>query len=129
MPLYPQRKTSVKIWVQNIQEQIKSAGDYMGKTMISVSTPMVGKADGYTYTNNKGGFADFMFQTQNDRSNKFELIVDGATIITDGVPSEILKKNTDSTYELKIPFKSTFTVRYYISGNSANLRGFIYVNK
>ena len=118
-----------KVIYAYIQEQIKSAGDYMGKTMISVSTPIVGKADGYTYTNNKGGFADFMFQTQNDRSNKFELIVDGATIITDGVPSEILKKNTDSTYELKIPFKSTFTVRYYISGNSANLRGFIYVNK
>ena len=115
--------------IQNaVKNAVKSAGDYMGKTMINVYTHQVGNPNGYTYTNNKGGFADLMFKTQDDRDNEFILIVDGVTIITSGTPSQVLKKNTDSTYELKIPFKSTFTVSYYCEASSY-LHGFIYVNE
>ena len=115
--------------IQNaVKNAVKSAGDYMGKTMINVYTHQVGNPNGYTYTNNNGGFADLMFKTQDDRDNEFILIVDGVTIITSGTPSQVLKKNTDSTYELKIPFKSTFTVSYYCEATSY-LHGFIYVNE
>ena len=119
-----------KVIYAYVQEQLKKAGDYVGKTMINVSTYSVETTSGYTYTNAKGGLADFMFETQNPTDNEFELIIDGATIITGGTPSRLLKPITDSTYELKIPFTSTFTVKYYCgNGTSSYLQGFIYVNK
>ena len=114
-----------------VQEQLKKAGDYMGKTMVNVSTNDVGTSSGYTYTNTKGGLADFVLRTTDEDEPEFNLIVDGVTIVTNGVPVDILKPivRADYTYELKIPFDSTFTVKHYCAGNNVTwLKGFIYVN-
>ena len=125
-----------KVIYAYIQEQlknvVKSAGDYMGKTMINVSTDVVGTSNGYTYTNSKGGFADLMFTSDRDNNPKFELIVDGVTIMKNAVPMTDLKQIVESqyAYELKIPFTSTFTVKHYVSSDyNSHLQGFIYVNK
>ena len=120
-----------KVIYAYIQEQLKKAGDYMGKTMIRV--PSTNIYPSYTYTNAKGGFADFMFWSDDPDYDSFDLIVDGTTIVTDGEPARLLKRcdNNDSYtfYELKIPFTSTFTVTHYGSGDdNSYIRGFIYVN-
>ena len=125
-----------KVIYAYIQEQlnnaVKKAGDYMGKTMIRV--PSTNVYPSYTYTNAKGGFADFMFWSDDPDYDSFDLIVDGTTIVTDGEPARLLKRcdNNDSYtfYELKIPFKNTFTVTHYGSGDdNSYIRGFIYVNE
>ena len=117
-----------KVIYAYIQEQLKKAGDYMGKTMISVArNSTVGLTSGYTYTNAKGGFADFSFYSDGTVSNNFELIVDGVTIISGGMAPRILRYIKTNTYELKIPFTSTFTVK--APGSESYLHGFIYVNK
>ena len=124
-----------KVIYAYIQEQIKNAvkgaGDYMGKTMINVPETPIGSASGYTYTNSKGGFADLMIYTKYDTYQaEFSLIVDGTTIITNGELGKVLKQidYNDNTYELKIPFKSTFTVKLGTSSNNT-IQGFIYVNE
>ena len=120
-----------KVIYAYIQEQLKKAGDYVGKTMVNIATSSIANTDGYTYTNAKGGLADFVLEAGYGYDN-FTLIVDGVTIVSKRPPSDILKQiNTDDTYiyfELKIPFTSTFTV-IYDSDDDAHLHGFIYVNK
>ena len=134
--------SSLTTEVNNLQEQlnnindainnaVKKAGDYVGKTMIHVSTTNVYPS--YTYTNAKGGFADFMFWSGDPDYDSFDLIVDGVTVISDAEPARILKQidnnNAYTFYELKIPFTSTFTVTHYGSGDdNSYIRGFIYVN-
>ena len=122
-----------KVIYAYIQQQLKNAGDYMGKTMVSISTSSVVNTAGYTYTNAKGGLADFVLKTEYGYRQTFNLIVDGVTIVSNRPPSDILKQiDTDDNYlyfELKIPFTSTFTVKYDSQSDDSNLQGFIYVNK
>ena len=127
--------SSLTTEVNNLQEQIKNqlqnAGDYMGKTMIAVPTTKIYPS--YTYTNAKGGFADFMFWTGDDGYDSFDLTVDGVTVTSDAEPARILKRidnnNYYTFYELKIPFKNTFTVSHYGSGDdNSYIHGFLYVN-
>ena len=121
-----------KVIYAYIQEQLKNvakgAGDYVGKTMIAVQKDTsTGLITGYTYTNAKGGFADFTFYHDGTLGNNFELIVDGVTIISGAMASRILRYIKTNTYELKIPFTSTFTVK--ATDCESYLQGFIYVNK
>ena len=119
-----------KVIYAYIQEQLKKAGDYMGKTMVNISTYTVSNPAGYTYTNAKGGLADLVFIAYDDRPN-FQLFVDGVTILNGVVPSQYLKRITDNTYkyEIKIPFTSTFTITYYRGEDCYSyLRGFAYIN-
>ena len=120
-----------KVIYAYIQEQLKKAGDYMGKTMVNISTSSIVNTDGYTYTNAKGGLTDLVLEAGYGYDS-FTLIVDGVTIVSNRPPSDILKQiDTDDNYlyfELKIPFTSTFTVKYDSQSDDSNLQGFIYVN-
>ena len=123
-----------KVIYAYIQNQLKNAGDYVGKIMISVPETSIGTASGYTYTNSKGGFADLMLYSKYaSYTNEFSLIVDGTTIVTNGAVGDILKQigNSDNNFELKIPFTSTFTVKLGTGNDNNNntIQGFIYVNK
>ena len=116
---------------EQIKNQLQNAGDYMGKTMIAVPTTKIYPS--YTYTNAKGGFADFMFWSGDPDYDSFDLTVDGVTVTSDAEPARILKQinsnNSYTLYELKIPFKSTFTVSHYGSGDdNSYIHGFLYVN-
>ena len=116
---------------EQIKNQLQNAGDYMGKTMIAVPTTKIYPS--YTYTNAKGGFADFMFWSGDPDYDSFDLTVDGVTITSDAEPARILKQinsnNYYTFYELKIPFKNTFTVSHYGSGDdNSYIHGFLYVN-
>ena len=120
-----------KVIYAYIQEQLKKAGDYMGKTMVNISTSSIVNTDGYTYTNAKGGLTDLVLEAGYGYDS-FTLIVDGVTIVSNRPPSDILKQiDKDDRYiyfELKIPFTSTFTVKYD-TDDDTHLQGFIYVNK
>ena len=122
-----------KVIYAYIQEQLanvtKGAGDYVGKKMIRVvRNSTVGLTSGYTYTNAKGGFADLTFYAESPNGTNFDIIVDGVTITSGEAPSRFLRPVMTYNYELKIPFNSTFTVKYYNSGAGTYLYGFIYVN-
>ena len=120
-----------KVIYAYIQEQLKKAGDYMGKTMVNISTSSVVNTAGYTYTNAKGGLADLVLEAGYGYDS-FTLIVDGVTIVSNRPPSDILKQiDKDDRciyFELKIPFTSTFTVKYD-TDDDTHLQGFIYVNE
>ena len=115
---------------EQIQNQLKNAGDYVGKTMVDISTYLVSTDSGYTYTNAKGGLIDVSFEPYSELA-EFTLIVDGVTILNNVVPSQHLKKieSTSNTYELKVPFKTTVTIRHYCGEDRHSyIRGFAYVN-
>ena len=115
-----------------VKNEVKNAGDYMGKTMVSIrDTDKVSDVTGYTYTNDKGGLADLTFKPYNE-SATFKLIVDGVTILSAASPMQFLKPLTDNThtYELKIPFTRTFTIINYSgsTSNKSSVCGFVYLN-
>ena len=106
--------------------------------MINVPiTNTYGTGSGFTYTNTKGGLADLMFWSGHPSNKKLILTVDGVTVLSNVAPSEVLKAIgntgtgvTQTIYELKIPFTSSFSVFHYCSGDAESyIRGFIYVNK
>ena len=121
---------------EQIQNQLKNAGDYVGKTMIDVGGADAGTSNGYTYTNSKGGFADITLWSNHSTDNNLRIIVDGVTVMSSARPSTSLKRVDTSgdyeVYELKIPFTSTFNITHYGEEEEYEysiVRGFIYVNK
>ena len=125
-----------KVIYAYIQNQLKNAGDYVGKTMIDVGGADAGTSNGYTYTNSKGGFADITLWSNHCTDNNLYIIVDGVTVMSSARPSTSLKRVDTSgdyeVYELKIPFTSTFNITHYAEEDEYEysiVRGFIYVNK
>ena len=125
-----------KVIYAYIQNQLKNAGDYVGKSMIDVGGADAGTSNGYTYTNSKGGFADITLWSNHCTDNNLYIIVDGVTVMSSARPSTSLKRVDTSgdyeVYELKIPFTSTFNITHYGEEDEYEysiIRGFIYVNK